>query len=1087
MNLFTTQSCYSEKVCTPGSMRLNLGSSSLASITNISNDDINKREDTKSCTTIDSLSVGNTVDVYGKTTLVQEACEAVEALGGSFVGQKLSPLESDIQNLTKYFARPRLIATGDVTEPIGRKWYETMSIASILAKYGQAGESRLTGVYGLRFKIVFTLQVSSTPFHQGLLALSWQYGPTFLAGYVRSSNSFTATNIPHVRMNLADTTMVQLHVPYLYFADYMKRDTDNQYGTVALNTLLPVPLVVGMSPPHYKLLMHLEDVELVGVEPVATSLLQLQSGGVINDEEKKVSHPFSSALNHLATSVKFIGYGIPALSSVAGTASWFLESAAGAARAFGYAKPTIMDPPQRVTTIGGVLEHNLDVPSNVQELAPFISNRTEIDPSVAGSDIDEMSFKYITSQWSQICVGSVDTAQPHGTTVYATGISPSHFWARRKDSGIASNISKDLKVNNLKSIIPSHLFFLASQFRYWRGSFRFRFTFSKTKIHGGRVMVMYIPNTKQGDLAVLPEVVSAMTQPSGHSAIFDLRDSDTFEFEVPYTGLYPYAGFRESVGTLSMTVLDPLLASSVVHPGIHFLVEVCAVDFEVANIIGATALADPYGSIVQQSAGVSDTYGDGACRFAIGEKFNSVKQLISLPSQTTIRHKGYSYDYDFPPWFYHPKMPTNHSAVPEGGQTLAGNWSTCYAFARGATDLHIYQAQDSNSATTSVFLHSVLDTNNEEPVTNMPYIITHDGHLHVRCPHYARVPRVSPQSFNDFTWSTTSSADGTPPASRLLKYTGTGEEPVFMPIMTPRLRSTYLSNSGTSGLIVKRCAADDAILAHYMGPPPVWLRMVPDASFPTVVESAPTPPVSASDPEVVTQSGVQYGIGVHGRNVTTGAFITPGEFDAAIPDPDPVPGPPGPQGPVGPVGPQGLTGATGPTGPKGDTGAIGPAGPAGPNTLLARNVRVVFGRAYTSYPLRTISSPGGVVNGLYVRFDYTATTLLPWNMITVFRPCFYVTIGTGDDAYVRAVPFDFTLEPGGLRLRFTLTLCAVFCATWNFDSVSQIGGVLNGSCDYFRRYATNEVVTATNNLIAAAPPDNIEVFPIPIMSSSTAN
>lgn len=1066
-------------------MRLSLGSISLASVNNVSNEDINKREDVKECSTIDSLAIGNSVDVYGKTSLVQEACEAVEALGGSYVGQNLSPLESDIQNLTRYFARPRLIATGDVTEPIARIWYETMSVSSILAKYGQAGENRLTGVYGLRFKVVFTLQVSSTPFHQGLLALSWQYGPTFLAGYVRSSNSFTATNIPHVRMNLADTTMVQLHVPYLYFADYMKRDADNEYGTIALNTLLPVPLVTGMSPPHYKLLMHLEDVELVGVEPVATSLLQLQSGGVINKEEKKVSHPFSSALSSVAAAVKFVGYGVPSLSSVAGTASWFLESAAGAARAFGYAKPTIMDPPQRVTTIGGVLEHNLDVPSNVQELAPFISNRTEIDPSIAGTDVDEMSFKHITSQWSQICVGSIDTVQSHGTTVYATGISPSRFWARRKDSGIAANISKNLKTNSLKCIIPSHIFFLASQFRYWRGSFRFRFTFSKTKIHGGRVMLMYIPNTKQSDMAVLPEVVSAMTQPSGHSAIFDLRDSDTFEFDVPYTGLYPYAGFDESVGTLSMTVLDPLLASAVVHPGVHFLVEVCAMDFEVANIIGATALADPYGSVVVQSGGVADTYGEGACRFAIGERFNSVKQLISLPSQTTIRHKGYTYDYDFPPWFYHPKMPTNHSAIPEGGQTLAGNWASCYAFARGATDLHIYQAQDSNSATTSVFLHSVLDTANEEPVTNMPYVITHDGHLHVRCPHYARAPRISPHSFNGFTWSTTSSADGTPPASRVLKYTGTGEEPIFMPIMVPRVRSTYLSNSGTSGLIVKRAAADDAVLAHYMGPPPVWLRMAPDASFPTVVESAPTPPASKGDPDVVTQSGgVEFGLGVHGRNITTGAFITASEFDAAIPDPDPVPGPPGPAGPQGPVGPQGLPGATGATGPKGDTGATGPAGPAGPNTLLARNVRVTFGRASTTYPIRTETAGGVSVNVIAIRYDYTATTLLPWNMITVFRSGFYYTFGTGDDAYVRTIPLDYSLEAGGLRLRFTVTLQAAYCEAWNAATYAVLPGLLNGSCDYFRRYPTNALGTVLNNLNAIAPRDNIEVFPVSVLSCS---
>lgn len=1018
------------------------------------------------------MAVENSFDVFGKTALVQEACEAVEALGGSYTGQNLSPLESDIQNLTKYFARPRLIATGELTEAIGRKWFETLTISTILEKYGAAGAARLNGVYGMRFKLVFTLQVSSTPFHQGLVALSWQYGPPYLATYLRSSNSFTATNIPHVRMNLADTTMVQLQVPYLYFADYLKRDSTQQYGTVAINNLLTVPLVTGMSPPHFKLMMHLEDVELVGVEPVASSLLQLQSKGVINKEEKTVSHPFSTALSSLSTAVKFVGMGVPALSSVAGPASWFLASAAGAAKAFGYAKPTVQDPPQRVSTIGGVLEHNVDVPSNSVVLAPFVSNRTEIDPSLAGSDVDEMSFNHITSQWSQICIGNFSTANPHGSTVYATGMSPSHFWARHKTTGIACNISKNLTTNAITSIIPSHLFFLASQFRYWRGSFKFRFTFSKTKMHGGRVMVMYIPNTSQGNVAVLPEVSSSMTQPSGHSAIFDLRDSDTFEFDVPYTGLYPYAYFTESVGTLSMTILDPLLASSVVADNVDFLVEVCATDFEVANIIGATALCDPTGTLQLQSADVKSTYSDQTCRYAIGEKFNSVKQLISLPNQTNIRHKGYTYDYDFPPWYYHPKIPAGHGSVPEHAQTLSGNWASCYAFARGGTDLHVYQAQDSNSATTSVFLHSVYDKTDDEPVSNMPYVITHDGHLHVRCPHYARAPRVSPHSYNDFSWSTTSTADGTPPSNRLLKYDGTGEEPIHMAPMVPRLRSTYLSNSGTSGIIVKRAAADDAVLAHYMGPPPVWLRMKSDSNFPTVVESAPTPVVAVHDIE--EQSAlVSFGIGVQGRNVTTGAFITPSEFDAAIPDPDPVPGPPGPEGPQGPSGPQGLPGATGPAGPKGDTGAIGatgatgPAGPAGPNTLLVRNVNLVFSRVRQDYTLAT-------GNGIAIhtsRYEYESQAL-PWNLPSLFRSGTILTLGTGNDAYGVMVPFSYVVRGDGIHVTFVVTIKVAFAPTWTGSAGGDMMLLWNGHCDYFRRIVSSSHTDAMNMADSCAPVNN---------------
>lgn len=911
------------------------------------------------------------METHGKTTLMQEACEQVEANGERHASLETAVVEGDIQNLTKYFERPRLIKLGTVFTSRANIFYDTMSVLDIFSKFGAAGEARLNGVYGVRYKLVFTLQVSSTPFHQGLLALSWQYGPAYLAQYLRCKESFTATNIPHVRMNLADTTMVQLSVPFLYYVDFVKRDSTSQYGTLALNNLLPCPTVSGTSPPTYKVFMHLEDVELIGVEPVATTTLTLQSRGVQNKEVENDAYPFSSAGYALARAVNFVGKGIPALSSIAGTASWFLNSAAGAARSFGYSKPTVAEPPNRITSIGGVMEHNVDVPSSALMLAPFVTNRTEIDPSVGSVDVDEMSFAYIAGQWSQISAFNIAAASSHGTTVYAAKVCPASFWARSLSSGVSNNRPRDMTANSISSILPSNLFFLASQFRYWRGSFKFRFTFSKTKIHGGRVMVMYIPSPVQGTTAVLPEVTATMTQPSGHSLVYDLRDGDTCEFVVPYTGLYPYSYFNESIGTLSVTILDPLLASAVVNDNIDVLVEVCSEDFEVSNLLGVTAITDPIGPISLQSRGVSDTYNDQISRFAIGEKFNSVKQLISLPSQFTLRHKGYTYDYDIPPWYYHPTVPVGHGSVPECAQTLAGNWANCYAFARGGTDVHIYQAQDANAATTSVFLHSVHDTSNIEPVSNMPYIITHDGHLHVRCPHYPRAPRVSPQAYNGFSWSVSSTVDGTPPANRLLKYTAGGEEPIYLAPMVPRLRSTYLSNSGTNGLIVKRAASDDAILAHYMGPPPVWTRVLSDALFPTMIESAPVStlvssapdapeahdsPVEPMEPElapsdIVLQSSslVTYGVGPFGNSATLGAFLSPSQYDSAIPDPDPVPGPPGPQGPQGVPGPQGLPGATGPQGPKGDTGntgavgATGPVGPIGPNWSFAS-------RTYTFMP-----------------------------------------------------------------------------------------------------------------------------------------
>lgn len=1009
---------------------MGLGGFCLADVNNNSNTDVSERDALRVCSNIDSLSVGGPTETTGKTALVQEACEAVEVLGNHYVSQVLSGTEADIQNLTRYFARPRLIAQGTVDTGIrDRLWFQMFSPQFLIRQYTTVGFDRLNGVYGLRFKVVFTLQVASTPFHQGVLALSWQYGDVATCGYARATHSFTCTNIPHVRMDLSNTTMIQLEVPFLHYTDFVRKVSNDPYGTISLNAILPVASVPGMSPPTYKVLMHLEDLELVGVEPLATTQVTLQAGALAK-EYNSDAYPFSSALSSASTALKFLSKGIPRLSSVMTTASWFLGKAAGVASAFGYSKPQICEPPNRITTIGGVLEHNIDVPSQAVVLAPFVTNRTLIDPTVGCSDIDEMSFSYILSQWSQICASSLDVTAAHATTLYATQICPMFFWARETSTIPAANVRVDLNASSTTCILPSNILMLASYFRYWRGGLTFRFTFGKTKMHGGRVLVSYVPHASEVDAgkALAPEVSSTLMQPTGHSAIFDLRDDNVFEFHVPYTGVSPYVSIYDSVGSLTLCVMDPLQAPSVVSNAIPFLVEIKAdSDFEFASFKGPSGIHNP-GGVVSLQSGVMSTYNDKVSQYTVGEAFTSIKQLISMPCQFNLRHKGYTYDYDFPPWYYHPKLPSNNLFVPEGALTVSGNLSTCFLFARGGSDLHVYQAQDSNSATTSVFMHDVRDATNNDCVSTSPYVISHDGHLHVRCPHYGKLARVSPHAYNDVVWKVTSDVSGVPPTERLLALPNAKD--TLAPIV-PRLRCTYLSNSGTSGLLVKRAAADDAVLAHYMGPSPWFPHRISDPLFPTLVES-----VSPST-QVTLQSSIsaQYGSATFGRNASTGVFILPDQFDSAIPDPDPVPGPPGPQGPAGVAGPTGPQGPAGPAGPKGDTGAIGPVGatglpgsqgpvgpqgpigptgPAGPAgsasfTLSQRFPNMILLSNEITSTLSISTMTYRFVKAVwYYQFEPTATT-----SGTIFMPCVNpLTVPVSLDGKTYDVPTKFWVEGG---------------------------------------------------------------------------
>lgn len=862
---------------------------------------------------INSLSVSGT-EVAGKTAFVQEAISAVEVLGNVYVPRNMATAQSDLQNLTKYYARPRLLKTGYLPASVRRRVEEmTFTPSDILESHSAAGMSRLSGVFGLRFRLVFTLQVATNPFHQGLLALSWQYGDGIGSGtYDRGASAFTATNIPHVRCDLSTETMVQLSVPFLHYTDFVLKHGKDWYGKLSLSTILPVGVAEGSAPPTYKLYLHLEDLALVGVSPHSISFvdidapdIELQSGS-FEKETEEAAHPYSSGLAAAAKSLRLLTSGVPSLKSLAGPVAWHTDKLAGALRAFGFSKPIVREPPNRVYNIGGVLEHNVDVPSQAIMMAPMSNNHLAVDDTFTCSEADEMSFSYILGQYSQICVGSLSTVNNHAQLLYATNISPSWFWAR--DKGPAPYMNRPVPYQHKEGtsgIIPSHAFFMASGFRYWRGGFRFRFTFSKSKMHGGRVMIAYVPHISVGNHAhgspnaravvlALPEVNAVGLQPTGHTAVFDLRDGNVFEFDVPYTGLSPFTRFFDSVGTLSMYVVDPLQAPSVVCPTVDFLVEVsCSKDFELACVAGPQYPVNRDATI-QLESGVFDTYDADASKYTMGESLASVKQLIMIPKQTKLSYGPTEHDIDIMPWYYHPPQPESipPSSAPPESYSFGGNFAAAFCFARGSTDVHVYHAQDSNVVSVGAFMRNITDTVDKSSVANKPYVLSHDGSLHMRCPSYQTVSRVPAHIFNGLTWSP-QFPGGQPSEERLINVPAPH---YYTPTVLPRLRVSLNTSSGLSTVVLKRAAGDDALLGHYMGPPPVTLYPGEDSDFPSFVE---TPVQPASD--VVLESG-SFGVGVNGDTPTVG--------------------PTGPAGPPGPIGPQGIAGPPGPEGPQGPSGAV---------------------------------------------------------------------------------------------------------------------------------------------------------------------
>jgi hypothetical protein len=800
------------------------------------------RDDIVVCDDIDGIAVNTTTDISGVTAFVAEACAAMEVMGNSYRGSSVLKMDSGLQNLTNYFERPRL-AKRYTMSAASRAAIDVFDITyGILFNNATGvfinGATRLTGVFGLRFKLKIRLQVAATPFHQGVLALSWQYhADTSATNGVFNRNTLpqTCTNLPHVRLDLSQQTMVELEVPFMHTNEFMTTGEVWPYGSIGLTALLPYETVTGMGAPTIEMYFSLHDMEFFGAAPQATTTIVPQSG--IEVEQESDARPLSSAAGAAARSIRYLAKGVPAISSIASPVSWFLDATAGALRAFGFSRPTVKDPVVYMYPTGNVRETNTDIPSPAIMVGPKSDNHLAVSTGFGGHDVDDMALSYITSQWAQINVGNLPTSLTHGSSLYASKVGPNYFWFRapaarplgNKPAPIASGATKNC-------FIPSHLFFLGQMFRLWRGSIKYRFTFSKTKMHAGRLLCSFIPNpawltNSDGVMPNVlgPEAVSSITQPFGHSAIFDLKDNNVFEFEVPYIAATPYQNFFSSIGDISLVVIDPLVATANVSTNVGFLVEVCGgSDFEfampVTPIYPSMGNYNGGGILVQSGLPTTPTTSD-VSTLTIGEKLMSVKQLIMLPkwTDTSAVVTGTAGDVIVPPWFFHRNPPITvpfpaGTTFPEA-YSIGGNLATCYTWARGSTEVHAY-AYGASANVLFTAKQAPFDYNASWLVasgqqgfrgrSSTPTVISESGDIHAKFPAYLANARIPAAFLNNSDYSAT------------IGYVATSTVP-FAGLTALPVLGFKNSSGSTVDVRVGRAAGDDAALSMYIGPCPLAL------------------------------------------------------------------------------------------------------------------------------------------------------------------------------------------------------------------------------------------------------------------------
>lgn len=524
---------------------------------------------------------------------VDEACVKVFARDRSITEHnptlKMEPL------IAPWLERPVQILSGSLPASTGQVTFWNVTAQELQTREPWA--SKLQNYAGIRFDLVFTVNIAATPFHSGIGRVGWA---PFFRAYEIFSQSFPRVQsrqgvyqLPGYTYNLSDVTQICFRVPWMNNIPYMglEENANGRYsepGTFILWNLTDVTPPAGTVAPTYNVFVHLENVSVIGPRASAWSTVQPQMGVI---EDLRGSRAISRVLAAAGTAATTMG-NIPILPSFVGQAGWLLSRASQAAAAFGFSKPFVNTPLTRTLYQRGAFQTNATGEDPAANVSILHDSSVPVLP-VGGTDIDEQSVAYIAKFPGLINDFTVDS-QAAGTLIYACALCPqAMFFQTNRLNLPVKEFDALMSIAPFPAIHPSPVFGVSSIASYWSGSFDFTFHLSKTKFHTGRLAFVFIPGVQDA-------IFNSVRGTGGYQfpayastymmerTIVDIRQSTCVKVHTPWVSIHPMQAQQSPYGYLCVYIVDPVRSPATVTPGVRVLVDVTSPDLVLSGITGTT-------------------------------------------------------------------------------------------------------------------------------------------------------------------------------------------------------------------------------------------------------------------------------------------------------------------------------------------------------------------------------------------------------------------------------------------------------------------------------------------------------------------
>jgi len=543
--------------------------------------------------------------------------------------------QNNVMGITQFLEKPYLLTNGTLatTDTVATFSQFILPNSALVATIYR---NKIEGYLGFRATMNIRFIMNGNPFQQGRYMLTYvplggsKVDVNSLASI--SSHTFSLvqrTQLNRIEMDVNCDTEGKMVIPFdsaLNYFPFASLSDANQYGSWGAMQIYPYSTLVapsGTTTVPYAVYVNFTEVELVGA-----AIPQMGTRGIVasvSESRAAGIGPVSSVLGAIATASRAL-VEIPLISSYAANTAWAADILGKTAKAFGFSKPSNLGHNTRTSYQSAAFIGNVDGFDTGFSIAASSENLVKTIAGLGSTDADEMSFKYIASIPAWFNTLTWTTSNSANYNLYTGYVNPSIYLT-----------TQTITAQSVISFTP--VAYVASHFKYWRGSIIYKFKFIKTGFHSGRLSFAFSPNEPKSSVTGPGPVTAAFL----HRHIVDIRECNEVTIEVPYVSSSPYLEYGTSIGELYILVIDPLIAVGTVSSTVTILMEVSAgADFEVAAPIGSNLGNACWGLIPQMGANecelINTTIGMTSAHpqntilaeICMGEQINSFRQLLKI-------------------------------------------------------------------------------------------------------------------------------------------------------------------------------------------------------------------------------------------------------------------------------------------------------------------------------------------------------------------------------------------------------------------------------------------------------------------------